>query len=241
MTGAQFKARVYQVLGIPSTHPEVPTDVIADNFVARVDELTLLVKPPTMRKSVSRAVVANSATIYLPADHLQTIAITMADSNGRHAPLANHTQEDLDGIDPAWQSAAQATESCYTYAGIVATPGANSYGQRIIRVVPTPTVSAAAGVTVRYWVRASDLITGTNSQYQIVQVPLSYHLGLVHGVAGLIATDPRLNRDPIPHLQIWQDTVTRYQHYGNQHREYDYNATGYSGIAASQARHWGGY
>lgn len=61
--------------------------VIADNYCARVDELTLLVTPPTMRKTTFLNVVANSATIYLPADHLQTIKVRQSDSAGNWGDL----------------------------------------------------------------------------------------------------------------------------------------------------------
>lgn len=240
MTGAQFIARVYQILGLPATHPEVTSGVIADAFVARGDELTLLVKPPTLRKTVYRNVVANSATVYLPTDHLQTIKIRQQDANGRWLDLCSQTQEDNDGQADPSVNADSLPSGTYSYAGIVATPGANSYGQRILRLNSTPTTSTNSGLEIRYWVQTVDLITGTNSQYQIVQVPKGYHLGYAHGVAGLIAIDPRINRDPIPYLQVWQDMVQRYQHTGAEHREYDYHATGYSSIAQSQAAHWMG-
>lgn len=240
MTGAQFIARVYQVLGLPATHPDVTNGVIADNFCARLDEFALLVKPPMMRTQVSRAVVANSQTIYLPADHLQTIKIRLADANGNYSDLTPQTQEDLDAVSPDWQDGDSGTITGYSYAGIVSTPGANSYGQRILKLSAVPTTSDSDGLLLRYWVRGSDLITGTNSQYQIVQVPRMFHLGLVHGVAGLIATDPRLNRDPIAHLQIWQDMVQRAQHLVPEHREYDYPATAYTGVQAGQSAFWAG-
>lgn len=239
MTGAQFKARVYQILGIPAAHPEVTYDVIADAFVARVDELTLLVKPPTMRTSVRRNIVANSATVYLPTDFLQGIAVKKADANGNYGdPLRLYTQEDLDGHAFNWEGDTSGDVYGYSYAGIVSTLGANSYGQRLLRMHATPTTSVSSGLLIRYWQKAVDLITGTNSQYAIAQVPLGYQLGLAHGVAGLIAIDPRINRDPTPYLQVWQAMVERYITYGPEWREYDYQATAYSSVALSREAHW---
>lgn len=241
MTGAQFIARVYQILGLPSTHPEVVNGVIADNYLARVDELTLLVKPPTMRAQVTRAIVANSATIYLPADLLQTIKVKMADANGDYYELAHHTPEDLDAVSATWDSSDTGDVTSYTYRGIVTSTGSNSYGQRIIQLSPTPTTSDSDGLLVRYWKRATDLISSSSSQYQIVEVPRAYQMGLAYGVAGLIAIDPRINRDPGTFLGPWNEMLTRYLQYGPEHREYDYNATAYSSIATAQARHWSSF
>lgn len=238
MTGAQFIARVYQILGLPPAHPDVTNGVIADNFVARVDELTLLVKPPTLRTRVYRNIQANSATIYLPADHLQTIKVRQANSAGSYADLESQTEEDADAFGPV--NTTSAPSGTYSYAGIETNTASNSYGQRLLRLNSVPSVAVPNGLLIRYWQRATDLITGTNSAFQIVQVPRGYHVGLAHGVSGLIATDPRLNRDPIPFLQVWQDAVQRYQHFGPEHREYDYNATGYSSVARSQQAHWEG-
>ena len=239
MTGAQFIARVYQLLGLPAAHPEVTSGVIADNYLARVDELTLLVKPPKLRSYDYLNVVANSATILLPATFMQGIKVRLqATSSGPYQDVMPMTEEDLDGQDPTWQNEASGPVTTYSYAGMVETLASADYGKRILKLTPTPTTSITDGLLVRFWRHGTDLITGTNSQYQIQEVPLGYQLGLAHGVAGLIATDPRINRDPIAHLQIWQDMVQRYQHFGPEHREYDYQATGYSSVAQSQRTHW---
>ena len=239
MTGAQFKARVYQILGLPATHPDVVTDVIADNYLACVDELTLLVKPVTMRRTVSRAVVANSQTIYLPSDHLQTIKVRMADSGGNYSDLELRTEEDQDIVAPDWQDGHTGqTITGYSYAGIVANTGSNSYGQRILKLSAVPTTSNSTGIKLRYWARGWDVITGSNSQYQIVEVPRGYQVGLAYGVCRLIALDPRINRDPAPYQAPWEEMKQRYLHFGPEHREYDYQATSYTGIAQSQASYW---
>lgn len=236
MTGAQFIAKVYQILGIPAAHPEVTNTVIADAYLARADELTLLVKPNTMRRTVARAVVANSQTIYLPADYLQTIKIRMADTSGNYSDLELQTEEDQDTIAPDWQDGNTGQViTGYSYAGIVSTPGANSYGQRILKLSAIPSTSNATGIKLRYWARAYDLITGTNSQYQIVEVPRGYQLGLAFGVAQMIALDPRLNRDASLFAQPWEEMKARYLTYGPEWREYDYQATAY---VPDNSSHW---
>jgi hypothetical protein len=236
MQVSEIQDRVYAITGLPSTHPRLTTTVIKNLWWEGAVRMVREVRPGYLRRDSTQNLVVAQGSYFLAADSLIVLSVK-AYQSGRWGKLRKKTQEELDDLDPDWESGSTAA-SYYYDGGIHSTNDAN-YGKRIVVLSPAPLESVTNGLKVREIRRPIEL-DDVPALKDYIDIPLDYHEGVCNYAAWKFLKNASENpRQDVGELfQVFQADLQHFLKSQREENEYDHEPEARLPFAASSLGYW---
>ena len=237
MTVSEIQSRVYVITGLPSAHPRLTTTVINSLWWDGAVKMAREARPGYLRRDDTQNLVAGQAAYFLPVDALVILAVK-AYEGGQWCRLEKRTQEELDDLDPDWESTG--TGSAFYYdAGIHSAEDAD-YGKRVIQLAPVPMSTVTNGLKVRD-VRRPVALSAVPSGREYIDIPADYHEGLCNYAAWKFLRNSSENprQDIAELLQIFQADLQAFVRNQKEENEFDHEPRARLPFASASLGYWG--